>query len=90
MNDNEMARRNIDLNAAFMQYALDHPEILDTLPPDFQLVVLPEDDPELARRNQELLKRHDFAKPVVLVRMKTPKPAKMRVYKPKVQVLEHA
>lgn len=90
MSDEEMAKKNIDLNFAFMQYILDHPDFLDTLPPDFQLLILPEDDPELARRNQELLKEHDFGKPIVLVKMKTPQPAKMRVYKPKIQVLEHA
>lgn len=55
MTDKEMFDKNTDLLTAFMQYTLSHPEILDGLPDDFQLVILPDDDPELARRNRELL-----------------------------------
>ena len=91
MTDNEMFNKNIDLQTAFMQYALAHPEILDKLPSDYQLVILPEDDPELARRNQELLKKQKPGdKPIVVVRMKSPQPAKLRVYPPRVKVLAPA
>lgn len=91
MTDEEMFQKNVDLQTAFMQYTLDHPEILDQLPDDFRLVILPEDDPELARRNNELLKiQGDKDKPVVVVRMRTPKPTKRRVPAPKVEVLLQA
>ncbi len=87
MTDKEMLNKNMDLETAFMQYILDHPEILDTLPTDFQLLILPDDDPILAKRNEELLKTQNFGKPVVVVRMKTPEPAKMRVFPPRVKIL---
>lgn len=90
MTNEEMFNKNLDLETAFMQYVLDHPEILDTLPSDFQLVILPEDDPELAKRNEALLKSRNFGKPVVVVRMKSPEPAKLRVFPPKVKVLATA
>lgn len=90
MNQTEIVERNMDLENVFIQYVFDHPEILDTLPEDFQLVILPEDDPELAKRNQALLESQNFGKPVVIVRMKSPKPAKMRVFRPKIQVLAAA
>jgi hypothetical protein len=91
MTDEEMFRKNVDLQTAFMQYALNHPEILDKLPADYQLVIIPEDDSELARRNEELLKTQQAGnKPMVIVRMKSPEPARLRVFPPKVQVLAHA
>lgn len=91
MTDQELFNKNMDLQTAFMQYILDHPKILDTLPSDFQLVILPEDDPALAKRNQELFEtyKHD-SKPVVVVRMKSPEPPKMRVFRPKIKVLAAA
>ena len=90
MTNEEMGNKNTDLENVFIQYILDHSDFLDTLPSDFQLVILPEDDPELAKKNHELLKTQNFGKPIVVVRMKTPKPAKMRVSRPKVQVLAAA
>ncbi|MDE3089512.1 MAG: hypothetical protein KGJ80_09030 [Chloroflexota bacterium] len=90
MNDQEMFNRNLELETAFNQYILEHPEILDRLPSDFHLVIFPEDDPELANRNQALLESQNFGKPVVVVRMKSPKPAKMRAFRPKIQVLTAA
>ncbi len=90
MNDNEMFNKNVDLETAFMQYALSHPEILDELPTDFQLVILPDDDPVLAKRNEELLKTQNFGQPVVAVRLNSPKPAQLRVFPPRGKVLAAA
>ncbi|HZQ07421.1 MAG TPA: DUF5647 family protein [Anaerolineae bacterium] len=90
MTDQELFQRNMDLQTAFIQYTLSHPEILDKLPTDYQLVILPEDEPELVRRNQELLEKQKFNKPIVVVRMKSPEPAKLKVFPPKVQILTAA
>lgn len=87
MTHDEMLQRNIDLETAFGQYVLEHPEILDTLPKDFQLLILPDDDPELARRNQELLEQQNFGKPIVVVRMTSTETSKLRIYPPNAPVL---
>lgn len=51
MTDEEMFQKNVDLQTAFIQHTLSHPEILDKLPRNYQLIILPADDPELLRRN---------------------------------------
>jgi len=72
MRDDEMFELNIDLQAAFMQYVMARPEVLDQLPDDFQLVILSDNDPALSWRNLELLKEQgDTDKPIVIVRMRT-------------------
>lgn len=64
--------RNLVLTGQVTQYLLDRPHMLDSLPDDFVLVVLPEDDPEISRYNIELLEI--FAKegkPIVFARLKS-------------------
>jgi hypothetical protein len=41
MTDDEMFERNLELQTAFMRYILDQPDILDQLPDDFRLIILP-------------------------------------------------
>ena len=72
MRDDEIFKFNVDLQAAFMQYVIAQPDVLDQLPDDFQLVILSDDDPALSWRNLELLKEQgDTDKPIVIVRMRT-------------------
>ena len=72
MRDDEMFELNVDLQAAFMQYVIARPDVLDQLPDDFRLVILSDDDPALSWRNLELLKEQgDTDKPIVIVRMRT-------------------
>ena len=72
MRDDEVFELNVDLQAAFMQYVMARPEVLDQLPDDFRLVILSDEDPELSWRNLELLKEQgDADKPIVIVRMRT-------------------
>jgi hypothetical protein len=40
-----------------MQFAFESPDILDQIPPDTELIILPEKDPELYKANQETLER---------------------------------
>jgi len=87
MTDDEMFERNLELQTAFMQYTLDHPDILDRLPDDFRLVILPDDDPELGQRNLELLGRQrDADKPVVIARMRTRRPLDLKMRPPQIFV----
>ena len=45
--------RNADLMFNLMRYILDQPAIVRRLPKRFELVILPEDDPELMAYNLE-------------------------------------
>ena len=67
-----IAERNITLLGQLMEYLIDHPKMFDVLPDDFELVILPEDDPEIVLYNLDLLKRHGRQdKPIVLALGKT-------------------
>jgi len=50
-------RKNLNLLDEFMKYAFDHPEILDQIPRDQALVILPDGDPGLERENRKTLRR---------------------------------
>ena len=66
-----VVQRNLDLQAAFNNYLVANPEVLDRLPPKFRLVILPDDDPQLSWYNLNLLgKQGDQSKPVVIVRLR--------------------
>ena len=45
--------KNITLSFEFERYILEHPEILEQIPDEAQVVLLPQDDPELYRINLE-------------------------------------
>jgi hypothetical protein len=54
-----------------MRYLLAEPQLLASLPEDFELVILPDDDPVLRRYNLELVDAYESAgKPIVFVRTK--------------------
>jgi hypothetical protein len=55
MTRDEIIRRNLDLLNEFMQFAFESPDILDQIPPGTELIILPENDPELCKANQETL-----------------------------------
>lgn len=57
MKKESTVRKNLDLLDEFIKYAFDHPEILDELPPDASLVILPEGDPFLHKENKRTLNR---------------------------------
>jgi len=66
-------KKNLDLLNEFMKYAFERPEILESIPPEAELVILPIDDQELYKYNEELAhKIFSQGKNVVLVKMKKP------------------
>jgi len=70
MND-QIVKRNMDLVALVTRFILRRPHVLDHLPLDFRLVVLPVDDRKLCQYNLDLLaKQEDQEKPVIIVRVK--------------------
>lgn len=69
---NDIAERNIRLTGEIMEYLIDHPKVFDVLPDKFELVILPEDDPEISMFNLDLLKKYGSeGKPIVLARIKS-------------------
>ena len=64
----DVVERNISLVGQITQYLLDHPELFASLPDEFELVVLPEDDPEIRQHNLELLDEVGTSKPSVFAR----------------------
>lgn len=54
MERDDLAKRNLDLLNGFMRYAFDHPAILDQIPQDAQIVILPTNDPELSAENRQI------------------------------------
>jgi hypothetical protein len=57
MKKDEIVKKNLDLMADFMKYAFDKPEILDSIPKNAHLVLLPTNNPELYKENMKTLHR---------------------------------
>lgn len=68
----DVVERNVKLSGEFTLYLANHPEIFDVLPDSFELVLLPDDDPELRAFSLDLLDRRlPLDQPVVFVRLST-------------------
>jgi hypothetical protein len=68
----DIAERNIRLTGKIMKYLIDHPDVFDVLPEHFELVVLPENDPEISLFNLGLLDKYGSeGKPIVFARLQT-------------------
>ena len=69
----------MDLLDELMKYAFDHPEILDAIPRDQTLVILPEGDPAMERQNRKTLRRLKASgEKAVTIKLKA---TKRKVYK---------
>lgn len=68
----DLAERNIHLTGEVMKYLMDHPDVFDRLPDQFELVIFPEDDPEMSLFNLGLLDKYGSeGKPIVFARVRT-------------------
>ncbi|MCX5810591.1 MAG: hypothetical protein NTX36_14695 [Proteobacteria bacterium] len=55
MNENrKLVELNIELSAEFSRYLFDHPEFSDRIPPDSEIILVPEFDVELRDYNLSL------------------------------------
>lgn len=62
--------RNILLTGKIMQFLMDNPQVFNSLPEKFELVILPDDDPEIRQYNLELLDKYGSeGKPIVFARI---------------------
>jgi len=70
----KVVERNRAMLGQWTQYLITHPEILDGLPDNFELVILPDDDATLRRYNLDLLSIYGSqGKTVVFVRLTSSK-----------------
>ena len=66
----DVVERNIALTGELMRYLLEHPQVFESLPENFELVILPDDDPEMRLYNLELLDAYGSeGKPIVFARI---------------------
>jgi hypothetical protein len=83
----KVVERNIELLGQFMKYILAHAEILERLPADFELVILPDDDAEIRRYNLDLLSAYGSeGKPVVFARVAESKETDLEHIRPDLYV----
>ena len=74
MKRESVIRKNLDLLDEFMKYAFDNPSILESVPRDATLVILPDGDPALERQNRKTLRRlRAGGDEAVAMRLKTTK-----------------
>lgn len=80
MKKDEIIKKNLDLHAEWMRYVFAHPDILDQIPQGAELVIIPNNDPELAAENQKVaedLKTKGI--PFVLIHLDIPRPPKPEI-----------
>jgi Family of unknown function (DUF5647) len=90
MTDDEVIQKNLTLSFEFSLYVTEHPEFASSIPAHSRIVLLPGDDPELARTNQEIAgraKRFDDEpnRPVIFVTFERLLPAHSRIEHPRLK-----
>ena len=66
----DIVERNILLTEKIMHYLLENPQIFESLPDDFELIILPENDSEMYMYNLSLLDKFGSeGKEVVFARL---------------------
>ena len=64
-----IVERNIVLSSKIMQYLMNNPQVFSSLPDKFELVILPDDDPEIRQYNLDLIDKYG-SDPIVFARVK--------------------
>ena len=79
--------RNAKLLFHLTRYIMAKPDLLEQLPDKFEIVILPNDDPELLQYNLSLLNAHDYGeRPVVFVRLPSSQAVDFEIERPRVYV----
>lgn len=82
-----VVERNVSLTGKIMQFLMDNPQVFASLPDRFELVILPDDDPDIRQYNLELLDKYGTeGKPIVFARIKVHPKNLKRVGKPSIFV----
>ena len=99
MTPTEIMEKNLTLSFEFSLYVAQHPEFASRIPLQSRVVLLPGDDPELARINRETAERASHTddepnRPVVYVEFERLRPARSRLAHPRLRrprrVVSHA
>ena len=65
-------KRNVALSTEFSRYVCEHPELDDQIPPHAQVVLLPEEEPELCEWNKKLAEvQRENGQVMVYVKVRT-------------------
>lgn len=88
MNNDQITEKNLTLSFEFSLYVMQHPEFADQIPPNSRIVLLPDDDPDLARINRETAEKakqfdEEPDRPVVYVAFARLLPARSRLDHPR-------
>ena len=87
MKEQEIFSRNLILSTEFDRYVLEHPEFAEKIPQNAQIVLLPEDDPELCRKNIEIVKDQcEAGQPIVYVHIEKVAPQVSRLLNPRLEI----
>lgn len=85
-NQETIVEKNITLSFEFERYLLEHPEMLEQIPDGAQVVLLPQDDPELYLINlntaQKALQTGENV-PIVFVEIEALAPPRSRLVNPR-------
>jgi len=82
-----VVEHNILLTGKIMQFLMDEPQMFEALPENFELVIIPDDDPAIRQYNLELLDQYASEdRPIVFARVHA-HPDNLQSYgKPKILV----
>lgn len=68
----DVVERNVRLTGEIIKYILNHPGVLEAVPEKFELILLPDDDPEVRQLNLDLLDKYGSeGRPIVFARVNT-------------------
>jgi len=87
MKEQEIFSKNLILSTEFDRYVIEHPEFAEKIPQNAQIVLLPEDDPELSQKNIEIAKvQCEPGQPVVYVYVEKVAPQVSRLVNPRIEI----
>lgn len=83
----KVVEKNLALLEIVTRYLLSKPQMMSGLPSNFELVILPEDDPEISLYNLKLLDTYGSeGNPVVFVRLKSSHITNIKTVSPQLYV----
>ncbi len=86
MRKDQAIKKNLDLLNEFMKFVFENPDILERIPPEAELVILPIDDPKLSEYNKKVAdKKLAQGGKIIFVKMRKP-----RILAPKLELVSES